>query len=393
MSVQIANVNPSVQTFQNWLDKTNQALFVISTQALTADLTVDGSSTTGNSVLEGSFSANVIAVANNLRGGSITTPGNLTITTNTSIINSGLFFVSNTRVTFVNNNTNITSVQTRIAGGSLDLISNTSIQGNTLFISSSNTNITADVINFVVEANTVDIDGNLVTVTSNTVFAGSNNIFQGNTSFEDGVFFDGTLEVDGSTSLRGDVVLGNTAANTISVVGAVNTSIVPDATNRRSLGAQDKIWENIWVGTINAVRVEYSGDLAGVNAISTNTLSVGAHANYISQSNDNIGSANVAGVFTPVPIFELNTLDGQTIKLLVQCRNENINTYSSSEMLLVHDGITPYMTVYATLNTNTAAPQYEYTTDISSGIVRVLVQQPNGSGNTAVKVMAHYLEG
>lgn len=393
MSILIANVNPAIQSFQNWLDKTNQALYVISTQAVTADLTTAGSVTTGNAVVNGIFTANVITVPNALRGGGLSTPGNLTITTNTSIINSGLFLVSNTQLRVVNNNTNIESVYTVVGGGTLDVTSNTSLGGNTLFMSSSNVSVTSDVLNFVVEANTVAIDGSVLQLSSNVVVTGTNTVFEANVYFNDGVFFDGNLEVDGAARIRGDVVLGNTAANTISMIGAVNTAILPDATNRRSLGSQEKVWEELFVGTINAVRVEYSGDLAGVNAISTNTLSIGTHANYITSANDNIGSANTSGVFTPVPVFSINTAEGRTIKLIVQARNNNINTYSSSEMLLVHDGVTPQMTVYATLATNTSAPQYEYTTDVSAGSVRVLLQQPAGSGNTAVKIMAHYLEG
>jgi hypothetical protein len=393
MSILIANVNPAIQSFQNWLDKTNQALHVISTQAVTADLTTSGSVTTGNAVVNGTFTANVVTIPNTLRGGTLTTPSNLTITTNTSILNSGLFLVSNTRARVVNSNTNIDSLYTVLEGGTLVVTSNTSLGGNTLFMSSGNVSITEDVRNFTVESNTATFDGSVLQVSSNVVVTGTNTVFEANVYFNDGVFFDGNLEIDGAARVRGDVVLGNTAANTISMIGAVNTSILPDASNRRSLGSQDKVWEELFVGTINAVRVEYSGDLAGVNAISTNTLSIGTHANYITNANDNIGSANTAGVFTPVPVFSISTAEGRTIKLIVQARNNNINTYSSSEMLLVHDGVTPHMTVYATLATNTSAPQYEYTTDVSGGSVRVLLQQPAGSGNTAVKVMAHYLEG
>lgn len=392
MSVSIANVNPAINSFQNWLDKTNQALYVITTQAVTADLTASGSSTQGNAVVNGAISTNTVIVTDALRGGTLTTPGNLTITTNTSIVDSGLFAVTNTNVRIVNANTTVNTSLLTVQGGSVNVTSNASIGGSTLFLSSANVTVTSDVTRLVSQANTVTIGGSNTTVTSNLTIGGTNTVFSSNTTFQGTVGFGGGLQVVGTTVLKGDVVLGNTAANTISMIGAVNTSILPDQTNRRDLGSSDKAWANLYVNTINAQRVEYNGDLAGVNAISTNTLSIGIHANYISYANDDIGDANTGGVFTPVPVFSLSTLSGRTIKLVVQARNERINTYSSSEMLIVHDETTSFMTTYATLSTNTAAPAYEYTTDISGGNVRVLAQQPAGSGNSAVKVMIQYLE-
>lgn len=392
MSVSIANVNPAINSFQNWLDKTNQALYVITTQAVTADLTASGSSTQGNAVVNGAISTNTVIVTDALRGGTITTPGNLTITTNTSIVDSGLFAVTNTNVRIVNANTTVNTSLLTVQGGSVNVTSNASIGGSTLFLSSANVTVTSDVTRLVSQANTVTIGGSNTTVTSNLTIGGTNTVFSSNTTFQGTVGFGGGLQVVGTTVLKGDVILGNTAANTISMIGAVNTSILPDQTNRRDLGSSDKAWANLYVNTINAQRVEYNGDLAGVNAISTNTLSIGIHANYISYANDDIGDANTGGVFTPVPVFSLSTLSGRTIKLVVQARNERINTYSSSEMLIVHDETTSFMTTYATLSTNTAAPAYEYTTDISGGNVRVLAQQPAGSGNSAVKVMVQYLE-
>lgn len=392
MSISIANVNPATQSFQNWLDKTNQALYVISTQAVTADLTINGSTTNGNAVVNGIITSNTLTAVNGLRGGSLTTPGNLTITTNTTIIDSAVFGVTNTNIRVINSNTTVNTSVFTLGGGSANVTSNVSIGGSTLFLSSSNVTITSDTLRFVSQANSVSIGGSNTNITSNVTVGGTNTVFTSNAFFQGTVNFDGGLSVVGTTRLRGDVVLGNTAANTVSIVGAVNTSIIPDQDDRRDLGSVDKAWANLYVGTINAVRVEYSGDLAGVNAISTNTLSVGTYANYITYSNTDIGSANTSGVFTPVPIFTISGNEARTIKLVVQTRNDRINTYSSSEMLLVHDGVTPYMTTYATLSTNTAAPAYEYTTDISAGVVRVLAQQPAGSGNSSVKVMVHYLE-
>lgn len=390
MSVQIANVNPAIMSFQNWVDKTNQALYVISTQAVTTSLTTEGSTTAGNATVNGYFSANVLAVSESLRGGTITTSGNLNIISNTTVRDSA-FYADNTSIRVVNSNTYINATAFRVVGGSANISSNVSITGSTTTLTSTNVVITTDSTRFTVgSANTI-IAGSNTSVTANLIVGGTNTTFSSNVFFTGGVNFDGGLTVVGTTTLRGDVVLGNTAANTISVVGAVNTAIIPDQDLRRDLGSTTKRWSNLHVGTINAVRVEYQGDLIGVNTIGTNTITIGQYSTYVTYSNSNIGSANTAGVFTPVPVLTIDAADGRTIKAIIQMRNANINTYSSSELLIVHDETTPHMTVYATLSTNTSAPAYVYTTDISGGNVRVLAQQPAGSGNSSVIAQATYI--
>lgn len=390
MSVQIANVNPAIMSFQNWVDKTNQALYVISTQAVTASLTTNGSNTSGNATVNGYFSANVLAVSETLRGGTVTTSGNLNITSNTTIHDSVLY-ADNTNIRVVNSNTFVNSTSLYVVGGLANVSSNVSITGSYVNITSANVIITNDSTRFTVQSSNTIIAGSNSSITSNLSVSGTNTTFSSNVFFTGSVNFDGGLNVIGTTQLKGDVVLGNTAANTVSVVGAVNTAIIPDQTLRRDLGSTDKKWNNLYVGTINAVRVEYQGDLIGVNAIGTNTITVGQYSTFISYSNSNIGSANTSGVFTPVPVLIIDAAEGRTIKAIVQMRNDNINTYSSSELLIVHDEVTPHMTVYATLSTNTSAPAYVYTTEISGGNVRVLAQQPAGSGNSSVIAQATYI--
>lgn len=390
MSVQIANVNPTTMSFQNWLDKTNQALYVISTQAVTASLTTAGSNTNGNATVNGHFSANVLAVSQSLRGGTVTASGNLNIISNTTVKDSA-FYADNTSIRVVNSNTFVNSTVTYIVGGLANVTSNVSVSGAVTTISSANVTVTSASERFVVQSNTITLGGSNTNISSNLVVGGTNTSFSSNVFFTGGVNFDGGLTVVGTTLLKGDVTLGNTAANTISIVGAVNTAIIPDQDLRRDLGSPTKRWANLHVGTINVVAVEYQGDLVGVNTVGTNTIIVGQYNTQMVYSNSNIGSANTTGVFTPVPIFAIDALEGRTIKATVQMRNDNINTYSSSELLIVHDETTPHMTVYATLSTNTSAPSYVYTTDIVGGNVRILAQQPAGSGNSSVIVQASYL--
>jgi hypothetical protein len=116
------------------------------------------------------------------------------------------------------------------------------------------------------------------------------------------------------------------------------------------------------------------------------------YSKYAAFSNGNLGNANTAGVFDVVPFFSISKTEARSLKLVVEARNVTLNTWSTSEMLLVHDGTTAYMTVYATLSTNTAAPAFVYTTDISGSDIRFLIQQPTGGPNTSIKGFAQYVK-
>lgn len=392
MSVSIANVNPAINSFQNWLDKTNQALDVISTKAMTADLTINGSTTSGNAVLVGIFNSNVVAVANTLRGGSITTPGNLVITTNTTIVDTGSLFVNNTALRVLNSNTFINATMFTIGGGTANVTSNVTFTASTLTVGSETVSFNTNVEDLEISANNTSIAGTNTQITSNVTIGGTNTVISSNTFFLGTVNFDGGLTVVGTTNLRGDVKLGNTAANTISMIGAVNTAIIPDQHQSRDLGSSTKEWRKLYVQEISASQVNYSGDLASVNAISTNTISVGTYSKYIAFSNADIGTTNTAGVYDPVAFLVIGKTEARTMKVVVEARNATLNTWSSSEMLVVHDGTTPYMTVYATLSTNTAAPAFVYTSEIIGANVRLLIQQPAGGPNTSIKGFVQFVK-
>jgi hypothetical protein len=390
MAISIANVNPQIQSFQNWLDKTNQALYVISTNALTAQKTIAGSTTEGNTVLQGIFVSNTVAVANTLRGGTLSTSANLIVTSNLTI-ESAVLRASNSNIVVENSNTFVNAVTMYVTGGTANITSNVSIANESTYISSNTFSITTDVNNFSIEASNTVVQGSNVEITANVTIGGTNTVITSNTFFQGEVDFDGGLTVIGTSTLLGDLIIGDGAGNTVSFVAAVNTHILPDQTLRRDLGSTQKVWDNLYVGTVNATRIEYTGDLAGVNAISTNTISIGTYTNLQTFSNADIGNANTAGVLDPVSIFEIDLNSFRTLKLIIQLRNDNINTYSSSELLLVHDDTTPSMTVYATLGTNTTAPAYVYSTDIDNDNVRVLVAPPTGAHNSSVVGQLTYI--
>jgi len=78
---------PGGDTFGSLYDKVNTALWVISSFAVTANGTANGSLTTGNAYVNGIFSALTLATPT-LRGGNVQSSANLVVSSNVSVGNS-----------------------------------------------------------------------------------------------------------------------------------------------------------------------------------------------------------------------------------------------------------------------------------------------------------------
>ena len=76
MTISIANVDSTTDTFSQWVTKTNLVIDALNNKVLQLD-----SSTGGNSAISGTFSANILT-ANTLSGGNTSVSANLTISTN-----------------------------------------------------------------------------------------------------------------------------------------------------------------------------------------------------------------------------------------------------------------------------------------------------------------------
>jgi len=67
MAISTANVNTTTDTFNDWVNKTNNVATIISNNCITANGSL--SNTIGNSYLNGSFSANTLIALDAIRGG------------------------------------------------------------------------------------------------------------------------------------------------------------------------------------------------------------------------------------------------------------------------------------------------------------------------------------
>ena len=187
MSVYISKIANS-QTFGTWLARTNHAISVLSTNAVTTDNTVIGGFTNGNGTVNGYFGANTLFAINNLRGGNVTSSNTLTVTTNTT------FNYTNT------------------IGGIANLVM---ITGNTDPTTGDHTNVHVYVNTVVVDAtsNAYHNSGNLIITTVANTYATTNNLLITTTS--NAGIVSNTLTVQSANALvNSNFLWVNTISNT-----------------------------------------------------------------------------------------------------------------------------------------------------------------------------------
>ena len=161
-----ANVE-ATDTFATWINTTNALVYDMGTKVLTATTftqpnTSVGGYVTSNSQIEGIFSANTLAASTALRGGTVSVPGNLNLTSNVIFADSNLVSIgANTDNFNVNaNNMTVTSGVTINTAKSVNVTAaNTNINSGALFVKTDAT----------FTGTRVDIDSSVLDVTSNTV--------------------------------------------------------------------------------------------------------------------------------------------------------------------------------------------------------------------------------
>ena len=102
---------------------------------------------------------------------------------------------------------------------------------------------------------TLDVTGtttldSALNVAGNTDLNGTLDV-DGDTELDD-VNVSGTLDVAGNSTFDGDVDLGNSAADTITITGEVDSNIVPSTDGSRDLGSSTKRWNEVHADNIQA---------------------------------------------------------------------------------------------------------------------------------------------
>ena len=311
MAKPISNVVISTDSFATWIGVTNDMADTFSTKALTANTSTIGANVAGNSQLWGTFSANVVAIVDELRGGVVnsTASANLNITSSTIFTGAAINATSNVAV--LNTNTHINSTFTYVVGGLANVTSNVSITnantnivatafgvqgvatltGNVTFKANSSLSSVvltsnATTSNLAISVNQMAVTGN-VTVDAGTLFvdAANNRVGISNTTPDADLAVTGSANVSGSVRIATNLnTVGTSIVNgafTVNNTAAVGNTTVTGFINASSYGT--------FGGTVNAVSLNVG---ANVN-VSTTQLNIGnATSNAVaSQTGLNIGTS------------------------------------------------------------------------------------------------------
>jgi len=129
-------------------------------------------------------------------------------------------------------------------------------------------------------------------------------------TFQGAIQVEGTHTIVGGTTFRGDVDLGDDAADTITFVGIVDSNITPDGAGTRSLGSATAEWKDIFIATGATAIKMGSGQEASVG------YDAGTGLNLTSDHSVQVNLGDDAGTYafkvfdsTPgVALFSVNSL-------------------------------------------------------------------------------------
>lgn len=422
MARQVANVDITQDTFENWLLLTNELLSSLSQEIVTANSTYSNTGNTSvkrNSQLIGSFGANTITVTDELRGGNINSGySQLKISTNTIIGNT-----TATNIVFQVANSTSLSYLTPTGSYFGNTASNSSLTSTAIILQTSatvNTNISATQLQ-------VSNSTNTATVTPISFATG---LFTGNTT----CISVGANVVVNSTSLQ----IGNSTVNTVITQ---SQAVISNSTFTMTLTPFSLVTGNSTVNnSSNSTSVILNNGTQSVQANSTavivgnstvnstltsSQLVIGNSSQTVTVTSNQINAT--AGVtFTSNVGIQGNTNFGQSNDLLMQVVvNNDIGsstsanlviytfpkaTYSSakfiiqlkatgntqiSEAVLAHDGTDSYITTYATISapasSNSAASLLgTFGANINGANCELLCKQT--IGNSSVKIVAHLIK-
>ena len=252
-----ANVE-TTDTFASWIGTTNQLVYdagtvVVTTANLAQPNSSVGGITSGNAHIEGIFSANTISAVSGLRGGTVSVPADLVITTNSVFNGTQNQFSNNTIIG--SSAASMVTFNSRVASSIIPT-------NNTIDLGSTSNNYGTVWATDIQANNNVFVNGNL-TVSGTTILS-SNVAFSVNTSIINNLTTVNTFNLSGNAKVISDVI--------------------PSSNTTYSLGTAALRWNNIFANTI-------TGALVG-NASTATTLQTPRTLNGVSFN----GSANV--VFT-----------------------------------------------------------------------------------------------
>lgn len=281
-----ANVEISTHTFSHLIGRTNQIIYDLGTVVLTSAQvaqpnTSNGALTSGNAALDGSFQSTVVTVTGSLRGGTVSVPATLTISSNTVFTGLDNLFENNVR----------------LGNGVTDVISITGrVNTNIIPVSTSSSDIGSPSLRWR-DSYFRYTSTERVTDVERVIGADNANLYVHSTS--------------SNTTSKSIIVRhttrdnANTVINTDSVLFDVN-GIRPFFDNVGSLGAATHRWSQIWSAAANVSGDAYLGG----------TVTTGNTITSISASPSLFGSSTTSvSIGISAPTIELGGGTNPTINI------------------------------------------------------------------------------
>jgi hypothetical protein len=141
------------------------------------------------------------------------------------------------------------------------------------------------------------------------------------------------------------------------------------------------------VATALGQNVTGSGGIVLATSPTLTTPNIGvATATSVALANALVGSATVTTTATTQTALNLAaSATYRSLKVIVSASNSTTTRFATSELLLVHDGTTVYLTEYGVVGNNAQLPWTNLDVDISGGNIRLLVTS-TATSSTVYKV-------
>lgn len=281
---------------------------------------------------------------------------------------------------------------------------------------------------FVISANSIDATGAITGVTANLTTSVNSALLTVGTSFianslgayhtgtinaashtvgtdvianSTGVFTTGTVNAAAHTI--GSTLVANTTqllytnavsfSNTLAVTGAATLSntlaVTGNATLSNTIAVTGNATLSNTLAVTGATTLSNTLSVAGNTTFTGNTVTIRTDYVIDVYANSDIGSNATAQV---VYSFPKATYRGAKVTAIAARGGNNM----ISEMIVVHDGTTPFMTTYATVSSPPSANNTgllgTYSTQINNSNVEILLAQSTLGGNSSVKFVAHLIK-
>lgn len=349
MAHAVPNTNPATNaSFQDWLNNTNLSGRLLSANAVTTAANSVGEGTSGNGFINGVFAIDTLVANNGLRGGTVTTPNTLNITSNVNITGNTIT-IGNSSVNTVINSTFIST--TTISGAvtitginfgnaTVNAVGNSTVYelnstSSTLFVNSSIFSVGNNSVNVVANSTTVIIGSGTINA---TMYSGKAN---------DAANFGGqppSFYIGLAGSSNNALFLGSLPANAYAVL-ANNNSFTGNNTfagtntvfNSNVIINGTETSNNIVANTLTVKAITSNGNIAANGNIVANGSITG-----VTLQTNNASIASNVTVINGTSQFIVDSfpkINSQCAKYLIFVYNTTAKTpVHSIEVMMIHDG-------------------------------------------------------